>query len=758
MAIGTLDAGAASSYQYQNLVQSDQCRLAWAKMYCVFYGKALTSTGGTLIYCSDLCMSFMSACKPDNTAPLAECTDSWGARTTGECLGLNGLTVAVPPPPPPPPTTMTTVITTTPAPGPCNNKFSGLTTCAVLNGLSYSTASAPAQMLNFEAELQQNPPRSAECVLLSNPSQCMARAYSLGLSVSTCEPVKMCFEYCVEVVLTCTPEAAESYAHEVCVSYPAEGTTGCMAKTGWVPSLTPWTPPPTPPPTTTVAYVTPPPVPFGNYSGLTTCSVLNGARMLDTSAWYILSVETAANYSYDTLLYLTKSDACRKAHIDVFCVQNSRTVTSTREDIQICYEWCLQYARVCGFGQGDSRLCDVSAPYGAECFGDNGVLGMKPVTTPPPTTTALLVTATPGPPPPPPPPPPSCPGTVSGLTECAVLEGMSTAGPDLLTMSQLETIVRDSYDAGNVGYGFDKSTCSRWLYYTWQCVTRSYQVGVCVGPYIREQLLACPDLCRKYYTECMPQQDAAVIGQYCVFTEYQEGWCFGIYGLQWQNASTPVQTTTTPTPTTTTPTPSTTTPVPTTTTTTPVPTTTPAPAPQICNNTYAGLTTCAVLNGARTARPDMQMIFEEQNYVVAVYNVMVLSYIANSEACKVLFYDNACFRYGKVCASTGFEMRLCLDTCVAFHRTCYPNWDNETVSSSCIPNPAPGAECFDFKCPVNSYAPAPLTLLSQCQCNTGFYGRNGSCSECPVYTNSNAASTSRADCVCRPGYGLNVSF
>ena len=110
--LGMLEQGAINTYDRStSLTKSAQCQSLYYDMYCVQSGKALTINVGT--------------------QTSSECT-SMLAVDEGECMGINGLTIAVPPPPP------TTIITqtTTPTPmtaptlKPCMTKFSGLTTCA----------------------------------------------------------------------------------------------------------------------------------------------------------------------------------------------------------------------------------------------------------------------------------------------------------------------------------------------------------------------------------------------------------------------------------------------------------------------------------------------------------------------------------------------------------------------------------------------------------------------------------------------------
>jgi hypothetical protein len=968
MDIYLVDNAAINNYMYwDGFAQTQECQLAWAKMYCVINGQVVTSAGEQLWYCWDVCMAFQSACKPGTLAPpspITECITGWSARTTGECIGLNGLTIALPPPPPPPPPPPT-ITTTTPAPA-CNNKFSGLTTCAVLNGLSYATQDAPVTMQNYETYLKTSVTdmyydraRTPECELLYFETSCLKEAYSKSwLSVGTCEPVRMCFEYCVEQRKTCYPSSPDDTNNYLCSQYPQkhDTTASCFARDGWKPSLIPWTPPPpaTFPPTPTPAPPAPPSTPgpppppvFGTYSGLTTCAVLNGARTQDTSEWFIQYVENAAVSSYDNALHLNKSAACQKFHYDVYCVQNGRACTSTGEPIQICYKWCLEYTRACAL----DPICETAAPYGAECFGDNGVLGMK------------LVTTTPPPPTPPPtttPTPPLCPKklsnlttcsnlndasvatdaniarmadleksvvlayssiintpnncgrggflyypfqcavqsaqvgvcessnstkqilpcydlcwdyhstclpqttyatriencrpyirkvgpcigragleyetksgycntTLSGLTTCSLMEGMSADGSDtdieyfrtmqqFITHKMLEASTMQQFIATTPAYitttpapvfvngtnvsvnasnatsfvfvettasfpitttpvpvfvddtsYLAKSAACKKLYVAYECEKRSVQPRVCTGKTnTYEQAYLCKDTCMAYYQTCEPTVESSLVEAYCAGRR-TEGWCLDTNGLIFKTTTTPTPTTTTttPTPTTTTTTPrltTTTTPTPTTTTTTPRPTTTTTPitttpSPQICNKTYTNLTKCRMLNGARTARPDMQMIFEEEKYVVLGFDVLAGTHIENSDACKELWYIFKCFEYAKVCTSTGLPMVPCLETCVATWKTCNPNWSNETIWSYCRSvSPPQGAECFGWtplgwNCPQGSYSLPGSTSISQCKCHAGFYGRDGSCSKCPVYSNSSSGGTELADCLCIPGYG-----
>ena len=338
---------------------------------------------------------------------------------------------------------------------------------------------------------------------------------------------------------------------------------------------------------------------------------------------------------YEDDVFVNKSDTCRKMFYDISCVIYGRPATSTGERIQICYQWCLQYSRAC---VADSS-CTSSAPPGVECFGDNGMFGMKPVTTPPPTNTTPLVTTTPVTTTPPPP----CNKRVPALTTCFILEGLPIQTTDekiaefVMYETELETTYNYSYNNGII----PKSDRCRTLFYTFTCLTESHTLGVCMSPTDNTRLKVCYDLCIEYYRDCRLDRDKAHYEEYCPTVSTSSGWCFGNDKVQFVTTTTPVPTTsTTPAPTTsTTPAPTTTTPVPTTTTTTPSPTTT------------------------------------------------------------------------------------------------------------TTPEPAP------FLCPENSTSIGQATRLYHCNCNPGFYGNDGICSECPLNSNSTSGTTALSGCLCKPGHG-----
>lgn len=688
-------------------------------------------------------MTYMSVCNPDEANPIGWCAQQLAVKE-GQCIGQNGLTIAVPPPP---------STTPTPTPEPCNTKFSGFTTCAVLNGLSYTTTDAQTAMQRVEMEWQmQVSTKSQSCEAILYKLMCIQFASIYGLSIGTCEPIKACFELCVEYVRICIPEATEAFINSTsgCALYRQPEGASCFGTNGWIPSVTPWTPPPPPPPTTTSTTMTPPPEPitFGTYSGLTTCAVLNGARMRDRSETYIFAVENMAKYSYENDMYVNKSDACQKFFYDVYCVETSRTVTSTGEPIQICYQWCLQYSRACVV---DSS-CRSSAPPGAECFGNNGTFGMKQVTTPPPTTTTPLVTTTPVTTTPPPP----CNKRVPALTTCSILEGLPIQTTDekiaefVMYEWEFERTYNYSYNNGIM----PKSNRCRTLFYTFNCLTESHTLGVCMSPTDNTRLKVCIDLCIEYYRDCRLDKDKAHYEEYCPTVSTSSGWCFGNDKVQFVTTTTPVPTTsTTPAPTT---------------STTPAPTTTTPEPRKVCSSKYANLTTCAVLNGAPTLASEVNGIWEIEKNVPTSYNAIAGKSIENTTACRLLYYTWTCMYHGHACTNTSEKMLPCFELCAQVAHTCTPLMENTTISSACMSISAPsGTQCFGsngvlgmkveapFVCPENSTSTGKATRLYDCYCNAGFYGKDGICSECPLNSNSTSRTTALSGCLCKPGHGSN---
>ena len=715
-------------------------------------------------------------------------------------------------PPPPPPTT-TQMATTTPEPGTCPNTFSGLTTCAVLNGLSYTGATALTQIPTIETQVVQfystahwnGYTKSASCMAIFYDFQCVIRGKDIGLSTRLCEPIKPCYDWCVEYHRTCKPTSLETTNPQTCDFIKPRDNTGCFGKNGWIPPSTavPSTPPPPPPP---------PPRTFNTFSGLTNCSILNGAPTFVVDVYHFgLDIEKLASQSYETATYVQKSEACMKIFLDLSCINNGQVPTSTGDRMEACWQLCAQFNRVCGT-QGSCRNT------GSECFGDNGVLGMKPVTTPPPTTTPQPVTTTTTTPATTTP-PPVCGKTFKDLTTCAVLEGLPVGGSDaeIAQIPLVEKELDDFYDKSEQ-HGYTKSDACRTAYYTVNCIWSTRRLGLCVSKNEAEALPICYDLCVDYYETCrVDSVQGMTVHAWCAkvsrpasWITAPAGWCFGWNRLQWVNFTTPTPptttsttpaptttttpvpttstttprpttTTTTPVPTTstTTPRPTTTTSVPTTTTTTPRPTTTTTPAPTttttpapttttpepsfpttsaICSNTYTGLTICAVLNGYPTRDADTALILQQEYHYQREFDTIPDTFMNKSDTCRALFHDMKCSQYANMCTSTGDPLKMCFESCTRYYRTCRLGMDAATISSICNDVGVPqGTQCFRITgimaCGPNSNSTTSgISSFSACKCNPGFYGTYGICTRCPDNSDSNAGTTAVSGCLCRPGH------
>jgi hypothetical protein len=195
-----------------------------------------------------------------------------------------------------PTSTTPTLTTTTPAPPSCDKTFSGLTTCAVLNGLSFTTTNALISIPLIEYQIEQfyntsdqiGFTKSASCMAILYDVTCVTAGRELGLSTSTCEPIKMCFEWCAEFVRTCRPTDPEEIVMQTCDSPSAKKGDTCFGKNGWnssvetntpVPDTTtsPVTTPTTVPDTTTTPVSIPPVIPEKMAeSGLNLGAVIGG--------------------------------------------------------------------------------------------------------------------------------------------------------------------------------------------------------------------------------------------------------------------------------------------------------------------------------------------------------------------------------------------------------------------------------------------------------------------------------------------------
>jgi hypothetical protein len=137
------------------------------------------------------------------------------------------------------------------------------------------------------------------------------------------------------------------------------------------------------------------------FANLTTCSVFNGVpasgNALQIAATSTMQESVVTAYGADT--GITRSESCMGIHHAFRCLTfmhlKDETVTPESESyrfgvpcngggelLKACVDWCYQYANACYSGNGIPEMREncktLSAPAGQPCFGDNGVLGMKP--------------------------------------------------------------------------------------------------------------------------------------------------------------------------------------------------------------------------------------------------------------------------------------------------------------------------------------------------------------------------------------------
>jgi hypothetical protein len=138
------------------------------------------------------------------------------------------------------------------------------------------------------------------------------------------------------------------------------------------------------------------------FANFTTCAALNGvpadgefARVKMTLG---IEAEVLDAYSKDNMI--TRNDACKQAFASFECVKMMNYDQQSfvagkwvdvfsapcREDglrLKPCYEWCLKLQQTCYTRTqtgAEFECVFASAERGGACFGDNGVLGMLPLT------------------------------------------------------------------------------------------------------------------------------------------------------------------------------------------------------------------------------------------------------------------------------------------------------------------------------------------------------------------------------------------
>ena len=132
------------------------------------------------------------------------------------------------------------------------------------------------------------------------------------------------------------------------------------------------------------------------FANLTTCSVFNGVlasgdagRVARTN-----SIQDSVVTAYGSDTGITRSESCMGIYHAFTCLTFMNTKDEAQsyifgvpcddagQRLQACVDWCYQYANTCYSGQNNLVVRDackaLSAPVGQACFGNNGVLGMKP--------------------------------------------------------------------------------------------------------------------------------------------------------------------------------------------------------------------------------------------------------------------------------------------------------------------------------------------------------------------------------------------
>jgi hypothetical protein len=137
------------------------------------------------------------------------------------------------------------------------------------------------------------------------------------------------------------------------------------------------------------------------FADLKTCTIFNGlfatggAANLNATKF----IDGQLMGSYDNSKEVIKNDECKALYTTVSCIQavgqpDPRSLTadipvaapcsSNGALLKMCKGLCVQYGQTCStaavkktFAEVERVCSENSAPTGAECFGDAGVLGMK---------------------------------------------------------------------------------------------------------------------------------------------------------------------------------------------------------------------------------------------------------------------------------------------------------------------------------------------------------------------------------------------
>ena len=137
------------------------------------------------------------------------------------------------------------------------------------------------------------------------------------------------------------------------------------------------------------------------FANLTTCSVFNAVSASGTAGQMaaVNAIQESVVTSYGSNANIIKSESCMEIYYQYSCLMsmvgnvadpgtpneayfNAVPCNSAGQVLKSCLGWCHEFANTCYSGQ--TRLIfreaciTSSAPAGQPCFGNNGVLGMKP--------------------------------------------------------------------------------------------------------------------------------------------------------------------------------------------------------------------------------------------------------------------------------------------------------------------------------------------------------------------------------------------
>jgi hypothetical protein len=228
---------------------------------------------------------------------------------------------------------------------------------------------------------------SNACKTLWYNSQCFD--YGKVCNSSTGESMRLCLATCVALWTTCSLNATQSNIESGCAAASPPPGAQCFGSYGVFGMLPP---PTTPAPTTTLAPTTTTPEPSfpttsaicsNQYTGLTTCAVLNAYPTRDSDMEYILRHQFYIPDSFNTApaTFMNKSDTCRALYYDLTCFQYATMCTSTGEPLKLCVQSCVRFYQACRFMDAAtifSTCNDVSAPQGTQCFRSTGILNCGP--------------------------------------------------------------------------------------------------------------------------------------------------------------------------------------------------------------------------------------------------------------------------------------------------------------------------------------------------------------------------------------------